>query len=125
MATRYYRAKGRTNFEAGRSAECIVRTQLEREGYHVAEARWKGDYGEIDLILADADGFVFVEVKKARSFDEAAHRLGPRQVRRILTSALDYVSQSSLGLNATMRFDLAVVNAIGECEIHQNAFGEA
>lgn len=119
------RAEGQMRYHGGLAAEATVIRAYERAGANVVETRWRGQHGEIDLIVEAPDGFVFVEVKSARSFEEAAQRLGPRQVGRICNSALEYVAQTPRGLASSMRFDLAVVDGIGRCEILENAFGGA
>ena len=64
-------ARGRDSYESGVSAENRIAQDYQRRGFSVAGRRWRGDGGEIDLITRDADGVVFVEVKKARDFATA------------------------------------------------------
>ena len=52
-------------YHAGLSAEDRIADDYERRGYSVAQRRWRGKGGEIDLIAQDGDGLVFIEVKKA------------------------------------------------------------
>ena len=113
------------NYHAGLAAEAIVQRDYERAGAQVVDTRWRGQHGEIDLILEEPGGFIFVEVKSARSFEEAATRLSERQIGRICNAALEFVAQTPAGLAANMRFDLAVVDGVGRCEILKNAFGSA
>lgn len=113
------------NYHAGLAAEAIVQRDYERAGAQVVDTRWRGQHGEIDLILEEPGGFIFVEVKSARSFEEATTRLSERQIGRICNAALEFVAQTPAGLAANMRFDLAVVDGVGRCEILKNAFGSA
>ncbi|MTI03109.1 YraN family protein [Roseibium sp. RKSG952] len=113
------------SYHAGQSAEYFVASDYERRGYHIAERRWRGAGGEIDLIVRNADGFVFVEVKKSSSFDAAAARISRRQMDRICASAAQYLDQQPRGHLANARFDAALVNAFGELQIIENAFGQA
>ena len=124
MPTLHQRARGRVAYEAGKAAEASVAAHYSAQGNRVLHTRWRGTSGEIDLIVEQSDGYVFVEVKKARSFAEAAQRLGARQVSRLCHAGLEFVAQSPLGMAASMRFDVAVVDALGECRIIENAFGE-
>lgn len=116
--------RGRTSHAAGHAAEDCVARDYERRGYAMAGRRWRGTCGEIDLVARDRDGFVFVEVKKSRSFARAAERLLPRQMQRIMAAAEEFLAREGLSLMTPMRFDLAMVNALGETRIVENAFGE-
>jgi len=119
------RARGAVASLAGAAAETSVATDYDRRGNAVTHRRWRGRAGEIDLIARDGGEFVFVEVKKARSFDEAALRLGRRQMDRIIAAACEFLGTQPGGMIAAMRFDLALVNSQGQVRIIENAFGEA
>ncbi len=116
------RHRGQAAFHAGLAAEDSVARDYERRGYALAARRWRGAGGEIDLIARDADGLVFIEVKKSRSFEMAAERLSPRQMKRICLSAQDYLEDKGLGPLTNMRFDVALVDACGAVRILENAF---
>ncbi|PPB79929.1 putative endonuclease [Albidovulum inexpectatum] len=90
-------------------------------GCKVLDRRWRGKSGEIDLILADDDGVVFVEVKQASTVEAAAERLQPRQVKRILAAAEEYVARLPTGLATNMRLDLALVDRSGRIELREAA----
>ena len=64
-------------------------------------------------------------MKTARSFDDAALRIGRRQMDRIIAAASEFLGTVPGGMLAAMRFDVALVNARGEVRIIENAFGEA
>jgi putative endonuclease len=110
---------------SGAAAEDSVAGDYDRRGRTVSHRRWRGEAGEIDLIARDGDGFVFVEVKKARTFDQAAWRLGRRQMDRIIAAACEFLGTQPGGMLAAMRFDLALVDSRGTVRIIENAFGEA
>lgn len=95
----------------------------ERRGYPVARRRWRGIGGEIDLILRDGDGLIFVEVKKSRSFDQAMDHLSSRQVRRLQRTAEEFVGGEPRGSLTDMRFDVALVNGHGMIRVIENAYG--
>ena len=95
----------------------------ERRGYVVAGTRWRGQCGEIDLILRDGLALVFVEVKKSRSYDEAFRHLGWRQVRRLMAAAEEFAGGEPLGSLNEMRFDVALLDAQGRVRVVENAFG--
>jgi putative endonuclease len=110
---------------SGSAAEDSVAGDYDRRGRMVSHRRWRGEAGEIDLIARDGEGFVFVEVKKARTFDQAAWRLGRRQMDRIIAAACEFLGTQPGGMLAAMRFDLALVDSRGAVRIIENAFGEA
>ncbi|UWQ82907.1 YraN family protein [Leisingera caerulea] len=108
---------------AGEAAEEIVARHYENRGYTVAERRWRGQGGEIDLILRGPEGLVFVEVKHSATSATAALRITPRQAERIYASAGQYLENAPQGQLTPVRFDAALVNGTGAVEIIENAFG--
>src|SRR5690606_4578333 len=115
--------RGAVSCSAGRLAEEAVAREYSQSGYQVMSERWRGRSGEIDLILSKGDEYIFVEVKKSRSHDWAALRLGARQIARICNAALEYCGRLPAGLLTAMRFDAAIVDQFGRVEIIENAFG--
>ncbi|MCB1334166.1 MAG: YraN family protein [Roseivivax sp.] len=112
-------------FDSGLAAERSAARHYLRAGMRFRAHRWRGAAGEIDIIFADGDQLVFVEVKKARDFDRARLALSPRQMQRIARTAEEYVGGEPCGSLTDMRFDLAMVDAEGRVEILENAFGGA
>jgi putative endonuclease len=115
--------RGQMAYHAGLSAEGRIALDYERRGFAVARRRWRGAGGEIDLITRDADGLVFVEVKKSRSFASAADRLSRRQMDRIYASAAQFLATEPDGEMTNVRFDVALVDQSGAFRIIENAFG--
>ncbi len=111
------------SYHAGQAAEQIVAADYERRGYRIRQRRWRGRAGEIDLIAEGPEGLVFIEVKKSRSFDSAAARITPRQIARITASAMQFLDGEPAGQLTDMRFDAALVDAVGAVQIIENAFG--
>ncbi|MDA8584886.1 YraN family protein [Rhodobacteraceae bacterium] len=112
--------QGATSYHDGLAAEDAVERHYLHQGYTLAERRWRGQGGEIDLILRDGRGFVFVEVKKARTHARAAERLSSRQLQRICASGEDYCGQKAPGRFVDMRIDLATVDATGQINVLPN-----
>jgi putative endonuclease len=108
---------------AGHAAEAAVLRSYHARGAGVVARRWRGQGGEIDLVLRDGADLVFVEVKQARSFARAAERLTPRQVARIMSAASEFLGTQPEGQATAVRFDLATVDATGRAEIREAAFG--
>lgn len=117
------RIEGRRGYHAGLSAEGRVAQDYERRGFPVVRQRWRGQAGEIDLIVRDGDGLVFIEVKKSRSFARAAERLTSRQIARLQRAAEEFLETQPRGSLTDVRFDVALVNAQGEVQVIENAIG--
>ncbi len=116
--------KGSVSYHAGQAAENSVAADYESRGFKVCHRRWRGAGGEIDLIVRDAQGLVFVEVKKSQTFDSAAARISKRQIDRICASAAQYLAREPSGQLTNVRFDAALVDATGAVQIVENAFGQ-
>lgn len=114
--------RGRVAQLSGLSAEAAVERFYADGGQPVAARRWRGRGGEIDLIARDGEGLIFVEVKAARSHDEAAARVTSVQAQRVMAAAEEYVADEPLGLLTPMRFDVALVDAMGRIDVIRNAF---
>ena len=107
---------------SGAAAEDAVERDYSRRGHVVVQRRWRGSGGEIDLIVADGDGLIFVEVKKARTHASAAERVSPRQMGRIYASASEYLGCMPKGQLTDVRFDVALMDEVGRLDIIENAF---
>ncbi|MCG7629247.1 YraN family protein [Epibacterium sp. MM17-32] len=117
------RATGQRSHIAGAAAEEIaIRAYLAR-GYAVAETRWRGPHGEIDLILRDGDGVIFAEVKSSATRDAAAARIRPAQMQRVMASAAAFLDAEPKGQLTDARLDVVLVWGAGEVEIIENAYG--
>ena len=114
---------GRRNYRAGLAAEDSVASDYEARGHKIAARRWRGSRAEIDLVARAGDGLVFIEVKKARDFTRAALRLTSAQMRRIYDAASEYLAREPRGQLTPVRFDVALVDASGQMQVIENAFG--
>ena len=113
---------GIKGYMSGLAAEGAVARCYEAAGQPVAARRWRGQWGEIDLIAREGDTVVFVEVKQARTHEEAAGRIGWPQIRRIWAAAQEFLDGEPLRSLTDVRFDLALVDSVGRVEIRRNAF---
>ncbi len=114
------RRAGKAAYLTGLAAEDTVARHYQDRGFTLLETRWRGICGEIDLIFTGPSGLVFVEVKKARTFDQAAERLTLRQLSRIAKSAEDYVGNHFGDPFVLTRLDLAMVDARGRVDVMEN-----
>ena len=115
---------GLTGYHAGLAAEDIVVGDYGRRQHGLAARRWRGQSGEVDLIMRDGDTVVFVEVKKSRTFARAAGRLGRYQMDRLCGAAAEFLAGEPRGQLTDVRFDLAMVDGRGAVKVIENAFME-
>lgn len=113
--------KGAMGHRAGLSAETAVAAHYRRRGMVVVAERWRGRGGELDLVARDGDELVFVEVKRSRSFARAAERVSARQVARIFAAASEFLAGEPAGQATPVRFDVALVDGVGQIEVLENA----
>jgi len=116
---------GAMAYHAGLAAEGRIAQDYTSRGFELVHERWRGKGGEIDLIMRDGDGFIFIEVKQSRSFERAVRRISRTQVRRIYASAQEYLATQPRGNLTDVRFDVALVNGRGETQIIENAYAYA
>lgn len=112
---------GLISYLSGLSAEDAVERHYARSGRPVTARRWRGKWGEIDLIAREGETVIFIEVKKARSHAIAAERLGRRQIERLSASMAEFLEGEPRGGLTDIRFDVALVDSIGRIEIRENA----
>lgn len=115
---------GRVAYLSGSSAEDCVAREYSRRGYELIAKRWRGTLGELDLVIRDGEKLIFVEVKKSKSFKNAALRLSSRQIQRIFATASEYLAMMPKGQLTEMRFDAAFVDGHGAVKILENALIE-
>ena len=113
---------GSVGYHGGLAAERIAENAYVARGHEVLARRWRGEAGEIDLIVRQGDVTRFVEVKKARTHGQAADRVSPRQQARIRLAAQEYAGVSGLGLDCEMQFDVALVDGQGRLQIIEATF---
>lgn len=114
---------GAVSYHAGLSAEAGVAASYLGAGLDLVARRWRGQGGEIDLILRDGAVLVFVEVKKSRDFTRAMARITQRQVNRIFAAAGEFLAGEPAAMSTETRFDVALVDAAGRIQVIENAFG--
>ncbi len=117
------RTRGRRAYLSGVAAETSVTRRYVDRDAQILENRWRGSGGEIDLICLQDDVIVFVEVKKAQSFERALNSLSAAQIQRIHQTASEYLAHTPKGQLSDVRFDLALVDETGQVRVMENAFG--
>jgi putative endonuclease len=98
----------------GQDGERLAEEFLESKGFRFLAANFQTRFGEIDLIMEDGPTLVFVEVKRRRSgsYGEGEEAITPEKCRRIVKSALIYLTVNRIG-ERLMRFDVVSVGPEG------------
>jgi len=90
-------------------AEADVALFWEGKGFRVLAQRLRTGAGELDLVVANRDLLVFVEVKARRSMAAAAEAVSARQQARLLEAASLALACHEDWHRPNMRFDVALV----------------
>lgn len=108
----------------GREAEDSACAYLQARGLQLLTRNYRTRQGEIDLILADADSLVFVEVRyRAHArFGSAAESVDRRKQARLLACARHYLLTHPQAGGRPCRFDVVAVNGERSIEWIPNAF---
>lgn len=94
----------------GAEAEDEAARYLQRQGLRLVARNWRCRYGELDLVMADGAGLVFVEVR-ARSrgdFGGAAESITAMKRQRLVRAAQHYLQKHPTP--GPCRFDAVVLD---------------
>lgn len=109
-------------YEAGIRGEELALAHLLGKGMRELDRRYRAEDGELDLVMADGETVVFVEVKyrpSGRSGD-GLMAVTPAKQRRMVHAARAYLTGHDL-LDRPARFDVVEITASGILHI-PNAF---
>ena len=115
--------RGSTSYQNGLAAEDIAARHYLALGATEFARRWKTPEGEIDLIVNLAGMLIFVEVKARKTLAIAAGAITAKQKGRLMNCAQQYLAKHA-DLNADCRFDLAMVDRLGACEVIENILAD-
>ena len=103
-----------SKYQTGVSGESIAQHYLEEAGYTLLAQRWRGQDGEIDLIMRDEAYVVFVEVKYRPNGrqGEGLMAVTPAKQRRMAHAALAFLIQQEW-MNVPVRFDVVEITRDG------------
>ena len=106
----------------GKKGEQLVEAKLKAQGCKILARNFRTPFGEADLIVADGEEIVFVEVKArtGASYGSPKESVGAAKQRRYYKIAQFYGLKTGEEPNA--RFDVAEVYADGSIEYHKSAF---
>ena len=109
----------------GKFAEGRAEAHLKAHGLRLVARNVRSRFGEIDLIMRDAEVLVFVEVRsRSRSdFGSAADSITPAKQRRIVLAAREYLARQPAHLHC--RFDVVTLDGKRNIPVWiRNAFGD-
>ena len=100
---------GRNNL-AGAWGEAVAAEYLQKKKYKILATGYRCRFGEIDLIVANKEYLVFVEVKLRKNdrFASASEYVDRRKQDRLRTTAAIYLSEYTTDLQP--RFDVIEIN---------------
>ena len=92
-------------------AEQCASEYLQRQGFHLLVQGYCCRFGEIDLIMRDANQLIFVEVKARASqrFGHAAESISVSKQRKIIYTAQDFLQQHPAQQDLACRFDVVCI----------------
>lgn len=100
-----------SRIEAGRIGEEAVCRLLLDKGYAIHHRNWRCRSGELDLVAADGETLVFVEVRTKRAgsrYGSALEAIDIRKQQKVRATAAVYMQLNGLW-NIPVRFDAAAV----------------
>lgn len=111
-------AGGARAVRAGLAAEAAAARAYQARGAQVLTTRFKRREGEVDLVVAEGDVTVFVEVKARRDVDTAFAAVTPRVLSRVCAAGARYLAETGRAPN--QRVDVAAVDRTGAVRILEN-----
>jgi putative endonuclease len=110
----------------GADGESLACAELEKLGYRIVERNYRTRSGEIDIVAADADTIVFVEVKTKTdgSFGDPVDEVTAQKQRQIISMG-EWYSTYCLQTDTPCRFDVVAVDLSSlpaKITIYQDAF---
>ncbi len=111
----------------GAAAEEAACRYLLRQGLTCLSRNYRCRQGEIDLVMADGDCLVFVEVRQRRTirYGSASESVDRRKQQKLIQAARHYLLTRGRNDSAA-RFDVVAMNGDGDqwtLEWIRNAFG--
>ncbi len=100
---------------AGRAAEDLALAYLEGRRLILVERNFRSRFGEIDLIMRDANRIVFVEVRSRTSgaFLDPVESIGPAKRERLLKTCWAFMQKTPDADEYDWRFDVVTLTGRG------------
>jgi len=109
-----------SNIPKGKKGEELAIQHLERQGFKIIEQNWRfSRLGEIDIIAADSDTLVFIEVKTrtSSSFGHPTEAISQKKLDRIKKLAEIYINENNTAGYENFRVDMVGILAGKDTEI--------
>ena len=109
----------------GKDGEEAAVIYLEKKGYKIIQRNFRFKRGEIDIIAADNDTLVFIEVKSWSFYgiDALEHSINDKKRNRIIETAKYFLFKYRNYKYMTVRFDVVFIAPNGITHL-ESAFGE-
>lgn len=100
------------SLEKGFDAETLACNYLTAHGLTLVERNFRSRYGEIDLVMRDADGLVFVEVRYRRQsrYGSGAESIDRYKQKRIMDCARYFIQRCPQASDRPCRFDVMAIS---------------
>jgi putative endonuclease len=100
------------HLQAGRRAEYLGRTFLEKHGLRVLAANYRCRFGELDLVMTQGEELVIVEIRYRRrtGFIGPVDSISPAKRRRIARAAAHFLQRNRRFGNRAVRFDVLALS---------------
>ncbi|MBU0573596.1 MAG: YraN family protein [Candidatus Margulisiibacteriota bacterium] len=101
---------GKWSKELGAQGEEAACRYLEQKGFYIIERNFYSSHGEIDIVAADNDFLVFVEVKNYsfRSYGTPVGAIGRTKRQNLIITARTYLSKKG-NPRKHVRFDVVTI----------------
>ena len=95
----------------GKKGEQQAVNALEEAGLKIIAQNIRSKYGEIDIVAADGNTIVFIEVKAWSVFgmDDLQYSINARKQQKIIKTAKYFLSENRKYSNMSIRFDVIFV----------------
>ncbi len=116
--------KARIAARHGADAETRAGLHLNRQGLSTIARNWRCPLGELDLVMADGETLVIVEVRARRSSSHggALESVDVKKRGKLLRTTLAFVQAHPQWQQAPIRFDLVHFEADGKGRWLRDAF---
>ncbi|MDH3901183.1 MAG: YraN family protein [Gammaproteobacteria bacterium] len=100
------------HIDKGKDAETLAGSYLAKHGLSLVQRNYHSRHGEIDLVMADGDCIVFVEVRYRRqsAFGSGAETVDHSKQARITACARHYLQQHPAASARPCRFDVVGIS---------------
>jgi putative endonuclease len=113
--------------DTGSLWETAALRELERGGLKLLARNWNCRYGELDLVMRDADDIVFVEVRYRidAGHGDGQDSVGTAKRAKLVRAAKSFLASHPALARLPCRFDVVAFSGTpgsGRCDWQRNAF---